>query len=78
MEILRQFHTHVFWSEVEINLFYEGIKKFGKKWKKISQYIGTKSANAVRSQASYRNLNNRESYFWKAEDKEKLWTWFDG
>ena len=33
---------HDFWTEIEHQKFLEALQKYGKNWKKISEYIGTK------------------------------------
>ena len=39
--------TRYYWTEDEINLFYEGLERFGKDSKKLSEHIGTKSLDQV-------------------------------
>lgn len=39
------------WTNEEHNKFLEGMEKFGKNWKKIQQYIGTRSGTQIRSHA---------------------------
>eukprot|EP00826_Nyctotherus_ovalis_P027808 TRINITY_DN2177_c0_g4_i3.p1 TRINITY_DN2177_c0_g4~~TRINITY_DN2177_c0_g4_i3.p1 ORF type:complete len:262 (-),score=45.79 TRINITY_DN2177_c0_g4_i3:169-954(-) len=39
------------WSKQECRLFEEALKKFGKHWKKVEAYIGTRSGTQVRSHA---------------------------
>jgi SHAQKYF class myb-like DNA-binding protein len=39
------------WSTREHSIFIEGLRKFGRNWKLISTYIGSRSADQVRSHA---------------------------
>lgn len=39
------------WSKQECRLFEEALKKFGKHWKKVEAYVGTRSGTQVRSHA---------------------------
>ena len=39
------------WSDAEHQLFLEGIDQFGKDWKKVEEYVGTRSSTQARSHA---------------------------
>ena len=39
------------WTREEHTLFVEAIKKFGKNWKKVEDYIGTRTGAQIRSHA---------------------------
>ena len=39
------------WTSKEHSLFVEGLKKFGRSWKKISKYIESRNPDQVRSHA---------------------------
>lgn len=39
------------WSKEECKLFEEALQKFGKRWKKVEAYIGTRTGTQVRSHA---------------------------
>ena len=39
------------WTDAEHRRFLEGLKKFGKDWRLIEEYIGTRSCSQIRSHA---------------------------
>ena len=54
--------NHGRWTEEEHNKFLIAISKYGKKWKKIEEYIGTRSSTQARSHAQkYFNKITEES-----------------
>lgn len=50
------------WTKDECRRFEEALKKFGKHWKKVEAYVGTRSSTQVRSHA--------QKYFLKIKTKE--------
>eukprot|EP01028_Stygiella_incarcerata_P002167 TRINITY_DN1409_c0_g1_i4.p1 TRINITY_DN1409_c0_g1~~TRINITY_DN1409_c0_g1_i4.p1 ORF type:complete len:476 (+),score=108.81 TRINITY_DN1409_c0_g1_i4:166-1593(+) len=59
-------NTREKWSDEEHRLFLEGIYMFGRDWKKIHEYIGSKTLRQVRSHA--------QKHFLKLEKMAKLGT----
>lgn len=51
------------WSKEEHCRFMQGIQMYGKNWKKIFKYVGTRSSNQIRSHA--------QKYFQKLDKKNK-------
>jgi SHAQKYF class myb-like DNA-binding protein len=51
------------WTPREQALFVEGLKKFGRAWKKISTLIGSRSPDQVRSHAQKHDLKLRSKNF---------------
>jgi len=39
------------WTKLECKLFEEALKKFGKSWKKVEAYVGTRNGTQIRSHA---------------------------
>jgi len=39
------------WTKEEHQRFVEGLRKFGKNWKKVEEYVGTRSGPQIRSHA---------------------------
>lgn len=49
-EKVRQFNTGR-WSKEEHEKFMEGLQMYGKDWKKVQEYVGTRSSTQARSHA---------------------------
>lgn len=58
------------WSDAEHNLFLEGIDKFGKDWKKVEEFVGTRSSTQARSHAQ-KVLPKMEGYKELASPKKQ-------
>ena len=50
------------WTEKEQTAFVDGLRKYGKNWKKISQMVKTRSLTQIRTHA--------QKYFKKADNKQ--------
>lgn len=58
------------WTKEECKRFEEALKKFGRHWKKVEAYVGTRSGTQVRSHA--------QKYFLRMKSKEKLMSAIQG
>ncbi|CAG9317216.1 unnamed protein product [Blepharisma stoltei] len=58
------------WTQREHKAFLLGIKLYGKDWKNISEYIGTRTSDQVRSHAQkyYLRIANVKKYREEAQD----------
>jgi SHAQKYF class myb-like DNA-binding protein len=52
------------WGKLEHNRFVEGLKKFGKNWKKVEEHVGTRTGAQIRSHA--------QKFFNKLQKEVKL------
>ena len=55
---------HGRWTEEEHNKFLEALTKYGKKWKKIEEYVGTRSSTQARSHA--------QKYFGRMKEESQI------
>lgn len=59
------------WSKEEHQKFVEGVTKFGKNWKKVEEYIGTRTGAQIRSHAQKFFIRLTKEYKKRSEKNER-------
>lgn len=59
------------WSREEHQKFVEGVTKFGKNWKKVEEYIGTRTGAQIRSHAQKFFIRLTKEYKKRSEKSER-------
>jgi SHAQKYF class myb-like DNA-binding protein len=59
------------WSKEEHQKFVQGVTKFGKNWKKVEEYIGTRTGAQIRSHAQKFFIRLTKEYKKRAEKNER-------